>query len=154
MKPLIILTGMSLSYFFSFGQKDSNIASNVQSQNTAYDSTKMIKAAGPQYAASGWKEFWWGEHYRREWTTPVPFPFLNISSIDGGLTPLKVGGGHESKSLRLLSGNGREYVLRTMDKTVDAIMPEEFKGTFINDIVNDQLSTAHPYGAIAISKMA
>ena len=116
--------------------------------------TSIVKAAGPQYAASGWKNFWWGKHYRREWTTPVSFPVLHISSIDGGLTPLKVGGGHESKSLRLLSANGREYVLRTMDKSVDALVPEEFKGTFLNDILNDQISTAHPYGPIAISRMA
>jgi hypothetical protein len=37
---------------------------------------------------------------------------------------------------------------------VDALVPEEFKGTFLNDILNDQISTAHPYGPIAISRMA
>src|SRR5689334_17173383 len=153
MKPLIILTVMSLSWFFSFSQKDSTVVSIDQSQNIAYDTTGIIKAAGPQYAASGWKEFWWGEHYRREWATPVSFPVLHISTIDCGLTPLKVGGGLESKSLRLLSANGREYVLRTMDKSHDALVPEELKGTFVNTIVDDQISIAHPYGAIAIAKM-
>ena len=137
-----------------YGQNNYSANFKLGTAALANDSAAIIKAAGPQYAASGWKEFWWGKHYRKEWTTPVAFPVLNISVIDGGLTPLKLGGGHESKSLRLLSANGKEYVLRTMDKSLDVLVPEEFKGTFLNDIVNDQISTAHPYGPIAISKMA
>src|SRR5678816_1385089 len=151
MKIIFTLTLFTFICTHFYGQV--NVETKQNTQAVAND-TSIIKAAGPQYAASGWKKFWWGEHYRREWATPVSFPVLDISSIDGGLTPLKVGGGHESKSLRLLSANGREYVLRTMDKSVDALVPEEFKGTFLNDILNDQISTAHPYGAITISKMA
>ena len=139
MKTFFILTFFSSCYIISYGQNNYPVVLNNYNRTTAND-TPILKAAGPQYAASGWKKFWWGEHYRREWTTPVSFPVLHISSIDGGLTPLKVGGGHESKSLRLLSANGREYVLRTMDKSLDALVPAELKGTFLNDIVNDQIS--------------
>src|SRR5690349_3437092 len=103
MKTFFILSVFSLAYINFYGQTGSAVNSNVLKQTAKNDTAKIIKAAGPQYAASGWKEFWWGVHYRREWATPVRFPLLNISSIDGGLTPLKVGGGHESKSLRLLS---------------------------------------------------
>ncbi len=137
----------------AYGQNDSLLNSVLQDRRVVKDSFPIMPA-GKQYTASGWKMFWWGKHYRKEWATPVSFPVLHISTVDGGLTPLKVGGGHESKTLRLLSANGREYVLRTMDKTHDALIPEELKGTFINDIVNDQVSTSYPYGAIAISKMA
>jgi hypothetical protein len=151
MKSIFTLTLFTFICTHFYGQV--NIETKPLTEAVA-DDTSIIKAAGPQYAASAWKEFWWGEHYRREWTTPVSFPVLHISSIDGGLTPLKVGGGHESKSLRLLSANGREYVLRTMDKSLDVLVPDKIKGTLFNDIVNDQISTAHPYGPIAISKMA
>src|SRR3954463_15097181 len=153
MKIFFIVTLFWSCYIISYGQNNYPVALNNHTQ-TADDTTILVKAAGPQFAASGWKEFWWGEHYRREWATPVPFPVLYISTIDGGLTPLKVGGGHESKSLRFLSANGREYVLRTMDKSLDAVIPDEFKGTFLNDIVNDQVSIAHPYGPIAVARMA
>jgi hypothetical protein len=114
----------------------------------------VIKSAGNQYLGSGWKTLWWGQHYRREWAVPVSFPVLILSDIDGGLTPQKEGGGHETKTLRLLSANGREYVLRTMDKSLDVLVPDEFKGTLLNDIVNDQISTAHPYGPIAVARLA
>ncbi len=115
---------------------------------------KVQMAAGRQYLASGWKTFWWGKHYRKEWATPVSFPILNLATYKGGLKPLKAGGGHQSKTLRLEAGDGKEYVLRTVDKSLDVLVPDPFKETFINDIVNDQISTAHPYGALAITNMA
>jgi hypothetical protein len=111
-------------------------------------------AAGPQFAASRGKQFWWGEHWRKEWIIPVSFPVFNMDTTAGGLTPLKRGGGHETKSLRLLGKDGKEYVLRTMDKSLDLLIPEEFKGTFINDIINDQISTAHPYGPIVAAQLS
>jgi hypothetical protein len=115
---------------------------------------KVTRAAGLQYSASAWKKLWWGEHYRREWVTPVSFPVLNISNTYGGLVPLKMGGGHQTKTLRLMSPAGKEYVLRTIDKSLDVLVPDYLKGTFINDLVNDQISTAHPYGPVAISRLA
>src|SRR5260221_2989667 len=117
-------------------------------------STPVIMPAGKQYSVSAWKTLWWGKHYRKEWATPVQFPVLRISTIDGGLEPIKVGGGRQTKTLRLISANGREYVLRTLDKSLDVLVPDELKGTFINDLVNDQISTAHPYGPIAVAQMA
>src|SRR3954470_835225 len=114
------------------------------------DSLVVSLPAGKQYKASNSKMFWWGEHYRREWITEVRFPILNLDTARGGLTPQKVGGGHQTKTLRLLGGDGREYVLRTIDKSLDVLIPDEFKGTFVNDLVNDQISTAHPYGPLAI----
>jgi hypothetical protein len=135
----------------AFGQSQSL---NSQDGPVLTDATPIVMAAGAQYKASGWKTFWWGKHYRREWATPVSFPTLNLSSFAGGLTPLKAGGGHESKTLRLLGGNGKEYVIRTMDKSLNSLVPEDLKGTFLNDVANDQISSAHPYGPIAIAKMA
>jgi hypothetical protein len=131
-------------------------AQSIYAGNSNIDTVAppVIKPAGNQYLASGWKTLWWGKHYRREWAVPVSFPVLMLSAIDGGLTPQKEGGGHETKTLRLLSANGREYVLRTMDKNLDVLVPPEFKGTFVNDIVNDQISTAHPYGPIAVAQLA
>ena len=115
---------------------------------------KITLAAGPQFKASGWKEFWWGKHWRKEWITPVSFPYLDLDTTAGGLTPLKMGGGHETKSLRLLGKNGREYVLRTVDKNLDVLIPEQFKESFVSDILNDQVSVAHPYGPLVAASLA
>jgi hypothetical protein len=69
-----------------------------------------------KYKASGSKEFFWGKHYRKEWGTIVSFPVMDMKTFKGGLTPDKLGGGHQSKSLRVIAGDGKEYVLRTVNK--------------------------------------
>jgi hypothetical protein len=132
-------------------------AQYLQSQpdtGKALDNKTVIMAAGIQFKASQWKQFWWGKHWREEWIKPVGFPVFDIDTTAGGLTPLKKGGGHQTKSLRLMSKGGKEYILRTIDKDLELLIPEEFKGSFINDIVNDQISTAHPYGPLAIASLA
>ena len=117
------------------------------------DST-VIMAAGLQYKASGWKKLWWGKHYRNEWMAPVKFPVIDLDATAGGLTAIKMGGGHETQSLRMIGANGREYVLRSIDKSLNELVPEDFRGSFINDLVNDQISTAHPFGYGVIAKLS
>ena len=143
MRTALLTAALALS-FSAFGQY----------VTPAKDSSPVTMAAGAQFRASHWKELWWGKHYRREWTTPVTFPTLHLWQVDGGLTPQKQGGGHQTKTLRLLSKNGREFVLRTIDKNLDVLIPKSLRGSFINDIVNDQISTAHPYSPLAIAKMS
>ena len=123
---------------------------NIQAQ----DSLPVTMPAGKQYKANGWKTFWWGKHYRQEWVTPVAFPVLHLDTLEGGAVPLKAGGGHQSKSLRILTNKGHEYVLRTMDKSIDILVPIEFRGTFLHALATDQLSTAHPYSPLAAAEMA
>lgn len=127
---------------------------NSQAQDAIYRDSVVFMATGSQFKASKWKMLWWGKHWRDEWVEPVEFKVIDLDRTAGGLTPLKMGGGHETKSLRLLGVNGKEYVLRTIDKDLGALVPENFKGSFINDIVNDQVSTAHPFGPPVVSKLS
>ncbi len=115
--------------------------------------TTFTMPAGIQFKASKWKQFWWGKHWRPEWIIPVSFPVFDMDTTAGGLTPTKMGGGHQTKSLRMLNKEGKEYLLRTIDKDLELLIPEEFKGSVVNDIVNDQISTAHPYGPLAIASL-
>src|SRR5678815_5209225 len=152
MKSVVVMISLMMYSTIVCAQSISLVGSDVDT--VAKKISPIIKPAGSQYLASGWKTLWWGQHYRREWAVPVSFPVLILSDVDGGLTPQKEGGGHETKTLRLLSKNGREYVLRTMDKSLDVLVPDEFKGTLLNDIVNDQISTAHPYASLAVAQLA
>lgn len=151
MPKLTLVIGLQ---FIAIMQAAAQSPAPVDTSATTTDSLVVTRAAGKQYVASGSKMFWWGKHYRREWATDVRFPILHLDTAKGGLTPQKMGGGHETKTLRLTGGDGRKYVLRTIDKSLDVLVPDEFKGTFINDMVNDQISTAHPYGPLAIAKLA
>jgi hypothetical protein len=121
-------------------------------QNLSPDFKLVI--AGKQYGTSSFHQWKWGKHYRKEWTTPVGVPVLILDTVAGGLTPYEAGGGRQSKSLRLRDPQGREYVLRSVDKSFKGALPEIYQNTFIEKIANDQVSIAHPYSAVTIPLMA
>lgn len=77
-----------------------------------------------------------------------------IDTAFGGLTPTEKGGGRQTKNLRLRDPRGKEWVLRSVDKTLGKALPEEARGTFIETIVDDQVSTGHPFAAITVPMMA
>ncbi len=114
----------------------------------------ITKAAGPEYKRSPLYQSLWGHNYRREWTTPVSFPVLMLDTAFGGLTPYKEGGGHQSKSLHLRTKEGKEYAMRSVDKTLTVLVPEIFHSTFAEHIVNDEISMSHPYAALTVPLMA
>lgn len=110
--------------------------------------------AGKQYYTSNLHQALWGRHYRKEWKTPAIFKLVMLDTLAGGISPYQAVGGRQSKSLRLKDVNGREYVLRSIDKTFENALPEILKGSFIAGIANDQVSIAHPYSALTIAPMA
>lgn len=110
--------------------------------------------AGPQYDRSSLHQTFWGRHYRKEWNTPVSLPVFMLDTAAGGLTPYESGGGMQSKSLRLRDATSREYVLRSIDKRFGRALPEIYKGTFVEKIINDQVSIAHPYSVVTVAPLA
>lgn len=96
-----------------------------------------------------------GGNYRKTWETPVRVPLFQVQSTNGGYTPKKLGGGQQTKSLRMDDKSGNEYVIRTIDKTVDkALEVKKIKSGFIKTITQDMISAAHPYGALAVKPIA
>ncbi|HEY5405769.1 MAG TPA: BamA/TamA family outer membrane protein [Ginsengibacter sp.] len=125
-------------------------------QNSPGDSTKKTKSviAGPQYKRSAWHNYLWGKNYRKEWSTPVKLPVFLLKDREGGLTAVKEGGGHQTTSLHLETKDGKNYTLRSVDKRLGKVLPESFKGTFIEKQVNDEVSMSNPYAAITVPLMA
>jgi hypothetical protein len=96
-----------------------------------------------------------GNNYRKEWTTQVgDIPIFDIGTEKGGLKIVKRGGGQQTKSLRLENEDEKQYVLRSIEKYPQSAVPPELRNTVAVDVVTDQISAAHPYGAFAIPKMA
>jgi predicted phosphohydrolase len=58
----------------------------------------------------------WGEHYRKYYSTKVEVPTVLLDTLFGGLTPIRTGGGHQSRSIRLVDKDGKEYVMRALKK--------------------------------------
>ncbi|MGN6249282.1 MAG: BamA/TamA family outer membrane protein [Ginsengibacter sp.] len=103
---------------------------------------------------SGFHKFFSGKNYRKEWATPVHLKVFRIDRTNGGYTIDKIGGGHQTKSLKLKDKNGRKWNLRTVDKDPAGALPEAFKGTIAQKIVQDMISAQSPYGPLVVPVLA
>jgi hypothetical protein len=110
--------------------------------------------ASQQYLATEKKEKWMGKNYRDIWATPIEARVFDITKEHGGLTILKRGGGQQTKSVRMETTDGRQYVLRSLEKFAEGAIPEEAKKTFAKDVVQDQISAANPYSAMPAAVLA
>ena len=120
------------------------------------DTTVVI---GPRYEASGIHRWCFGSEYRQLWTTPIRVPILDLQAFGGGLTPTTACPGSsfcpglQTLQIRFDGSDGREYAFRGIDKVQD-IIGDEFTGTVIQDLAQDQTSAAQPAGpAIAAPLM-
>ncbi len=118
-----------------------------------HTSTYKIVIAGPEYDRPKSFQKLWGINRRKEWTTPVSVPVLWLDSVYGGLQPYKVGGGNETRSLRLRSAQGKEFALRSINKSRQDVVPPVMKNTFVEEIIKDGISMSHPYAALALTYM-
>jgi hypothetical protein len=117
-------------------------------------SETVTVAANARYDKAGqFKRVLFGEHYRKEWATPVEIEVLDPGTFAGGLTPIKMGGGLQTLSLRLAGADGREYVLRSVDKDPSKALAAELRGTFAEDFVQDQISSSNPFAPMVVASL-
>ena len=98
--------------------------------------------------------FFWGDLYRDEYFAEVEVPVLDVATFQGGLSPVKRGGGYQTNSLRLVDSLGRQYVMRGLQKDATRIVPYPFNKTVAKDIFADQFASAHPYAAFVVPDLA
>ncbi|MDO6490012.1 MULTISPECIES: metallophosphoesterase [unclassified Cellulophaga] len=113
---------------------------------------------------TGFHNFIWGDRYRKYYGTSVTVPTLSLDTIYGGLTPVRAGGGHQSKSLRLADKNGKEYVMRSMRKSAELYLQSmafkdqyvvgEFENTAVEKLLMDFYTGSHPYAPYIVSTLS
>ncbi|HKB44422.1 MAG TPA: BamA/TamA family outer membrane protein, partial [Chitinophagaceae bacterium] len=118
------------------------------------DSVTVIGSG--KFKSGSFKNFLLGKNYRKEWKTPVRVRVMDMGKEFGGLTPIKRGGGHQTKSLRLEDPTGKEYVLRLVEKSVtEAALPPDLRGvTVAKDLISDGVSASYPYAALSVPPFA
>ena len=107
-----------------------------------------------QYQKGKLHQVFFGKNYRDTWAIPATFPALDLTKEKGGLTILQRGGGMQTKSLRLENPNGKEFVLRSVNKYPENAIPAVFRKTIAKEIVQDQISASHPYSSLAVARLA
>jgi len=115
--------------------------------------TRQTVVAGDHYHAGWLHRLLLGTHYRDLWATPLEVDVLDLSRFAGGLTPTGCGGRRQTKVLRLLGKDGRQYVFRSVDKDPTLALPPELRATFAKDLVQDQISSAHPGAPLVVAPL-
>ncbi|MDG3582317.1 metallophosphoesterase [Galbibacter pacificus] len=103
----------------------------------------------------------WGDHYREIYGTSIKAKVAVLDTLYGGLTPIRMGGGHQTKTLRLVDKRGKEYNMRAVKKSAvqflqsvvlkDKILTtEDLTQTLPEDLLLDFYTSAHPYAAYPI----
>ena len=123
-----------------------------QTQAKVSSHNRVEVTAGEHYAAGGMRRFFFGSGWRDLWTTPIEVPVLDLKTYAGGLRPLELSGGNQTKSLKLEGSDGVHYVFRSVDKSGTQV-GKEFKNTIVETIAMDQISSSHPAGAMVAARL-
>ena len=106
----------------------------------------------------------WGDRYRKEYSKKVTAPTVNLDTLYGGLTPVRKGGGNQSKSLRLKDSLGKEYTMRALRKNAlrfiqavafkETYIKDEFDNTITENFLLDVFAGSQPYAPFVIGELA
>jgi len=104
---------------------------------------------------TGFFESVWGNHYRDVYSTKIRAKVATLDTLYGGLEVVRKGGGHQTRSLRLKTKDGRELNMRALRKSAtqylqavlfkDTYIQDEFKKTAVEGLILDFYTAAHPY---------
>lgn len=145
-----------LLFKYPLYQKGLNETTTTNNDNEVLnfsDSTVRAKLTD-LYLKGGFINFLMGENYREIWNTEVELPVFDIEKEKGGLKILKRGGGQQTRSIRMKAADGKQYVLRSVNKYVEKALDKELWNTIAEDAVQDGISASNPYAALTIPKMA
>ena len=136
------------------GNYDSHFSSKVKS--SVYSKDEITKSKSFTWL--------WGERYRKYFGTEILAPTVNLDTLYGGLKPVRKGGGHQSKSLRLVDNDGKEYVMRALRKNAvqylqavafkDKYIEGQFNDTYTEKLLMDVFTGSHPYAPFTIATLS
>ena len=126
----------------------------IAQKNADTPSTYEKIVPGAEYKASGLKRWLWGDNYREEWTMPATVKVLKLYSNTTGYTILKPGNINQNLNLHVKNAAGKEYLIRSVNKTLGKNLPELFHKTFIEQRLSDGGSASNPYAAAPVPVLA
>ncbi len=106
----------------------------------------------------------WGEHFRKDYETPIKLKSALLDTLYGGLSVIRKGGGHQTNSLRLKTKDDRQFVMRSAKKSAlrfiqyfifkTQYLEPDVEDTYFIQLLQDYWTTANPYGSLTIGDMA
>ncbi|WP_179343578.1 metallophosphoesterase [Winogradskyella ursingii] len=106
----------------------------------------------------------WGDRYRETYNTKITAKVATLDTLYGGLEIVRAGGGHQTKSLRLKTKDGRELNMRALKKSAtqylqavlfkDTYIQDEFERTAVESLILDFYTAAHPYAFMVVPDLS
>ncbi len=143
------------STLMTFTSLPKETTDSVTSSPAIHFKDSVITIVNPEFKnANGLQRFFLGDNYRKEWSTPVHLKVLDIQKFNGGLKIKSLGGGKQTKSLRLEDKDGVEWTLRTINKDLENAVPVNLRNTVAQDIAEEMVSASHPFAPLAVPDLA
>ena len=135
---------------------EENIPASFPEFEKGLDSVEVFVVQNKVPKAGPLHKFFLGNHYRDIYLEKYKFPVLNLTRFDGGVVPVKRGGGSQTNSLRLQNPRtGRQYAMRALTKDASRILPYPLnKMTAAVFILEDNFLSTHPFAPTVIPPMA
>jgi hypothetical protein len=150
-------------------------ASEVIAPETEIANTDFNEEQTPEYVESsiykpeelersGFYKMLWGEHYRKDYATPIKVKTALLDTLYGGLSVIRKGGGHQTNSLRLQTKDGREFAMRSAKKSAlrfiqyfifkTHYLEPDVEDTYFIQLMQDYWTTANPYGTLTVGDLS
>ncbi|MDY0779337.1 metallophosphoesterase [Tenacibaculum sp. IB213877] len=106
----------------------------------------------------------WGEHYRDIYSKKIEAKVATLDTLYGGLEIVRKGGGHQTKSLRLKTKDGKELNMRALRKSAnqylqtvlfkDKNIQDNYEKTAVERLILDFYTAAHPYAFMVVPELS
>ena len=120
-------------------------------QVSATDSVLVVP--NPEFRASSFFRAVWGGAHRAAWTAELRVPILDLANYSGGLEPVRVDTGGTHSALLFRDGDGREFRFRSVSRDLSINVPVEFKNTFIELIVQEEVAAQYPVAPLVVDPL-
>ncbi|WP_313791280.1 BamA/TamA family outer membrane protein [Lacinutrix neustonica] len=105
-----------------------------------------------------------GDRYRDLYSKKIKAQVVTLDTLYGGLEIVRAGGGHQTRSLRLKTKDGRELNMRALRKSAtqylqtvlfkETYVENDFEKTKIENLVLDFYTAAHPYAFFVVPDLS
>ncbi|MEO1301905.1 MAG: hypothetical protein AAFV36_01865 [Myxococcota bacterium] len=96
-----------------------------------------------------------GDFYRDSYTLKLDFDVMNVDEIEGGLTPISIGGGSQTNSIRFVGPNGTQWAARAATKDSTRYLPYPFNRVRpIRYFLEEGFTGIHPSAATTVPALA
>ncbi|MBT8263235.1 MAG: metallophosphoesterase [Bacteroidia bacterium] len=136
----------------------SGLADAFESSVAASTYAKEATLKGKSY------EWFWGQHYRYVYGKDIQVPVATLDTLYGGLTIDRKGGGHQTRSLRLVDRKKRNFAMRGVKKSAtrylqsvlftNTYVEKDFEDTVTEDLVLDFYTASHPFASFVVAPLA